>query len=337
VSPWSILSRVQLPRTFTPDTSRVDPRPNILLADNHAQFLEIVTRLLADDFNVVGAASDGRQAVDLSLRLDPDVAILDIGMPGLDGFQTLKELRRAGSRAKVIMLTMYESDAYVAAAINSGAQGYVLKNRIYSNLISAIDHAIAGRFFVPSLTSVPVGERGHAVQFHMKDRHFLDEVSRFVGGMLRSGELVVVAATEETRTGLAQRLVERGIDVAAIAAQGQYVVSDADESLAQFMRNGHPDPDLVAGIVSDLDRLRVSSRGPHSRLTLFGEMAVSLCRDGNIEAVVEVENIWSDLTRHLPFLTVCSYPGECFQHPKSRQFFPDVCAVHHAVSHTLHA
>jgi DNA-binding NarL/FixJ family response regulator len=256
-------------------------------------------------------------------------------MPELDGFQTLRELRRAGSRAKVVLLTMYESDASVAAAISSGAQGYVLKNDIYSDLINAIDHALAGRFFVRSLTSLFNNGSGHAAQFHMNDGYFLDEVSRFIAEVLRSGELMVATVTEETRTGLAERLKQRGMDLDALTAREQYVVFDAAESLAQFMRNGRPDPDLVAGIVADLDRLRVSTRGPQSRLTLFGEMAVILCRNGNMEAAAELEHIWSDLTRPLPFFTVCSYPGECFQDPQSREFFPKVCAAHYAVSHTF--
>ena len=328
---------MHLPRVLTPDATRIDARPTVVLADNHAQVLEIVGRLLAPDFNVVGAVGDGRQALDHSLRLDPDVVVLDIRMPELDGFQTLRELRRAGSRAKVVLLTMYESDASVAAAISSGAQGYVLKNDIYSDLVSAIDHALAGRFFVRSLTSLFNTGSGHAVQFHMNDGYFLDEVSRFVAEILRAGELMVVTVTKETRTGIAERLKQRGMDLDAMTARGQYVVMDAAEALAQFMRNGRPDADLLAGIVADLDRLRVSTSGPQSRLTLFGEMAVVLCHDGNIEAAGELEHIWSDLTRHLPFLTLCSYPGECFQTPKSREVFPKVCAAHYAVSHTFNA
>jgi len=325
-----------LPRCKTPSNiSRVDTRPSVVLADNHKQVLEIVTRLLASDFNVVGTVEDGRQALDLSLRLDPDVVVLDIRMPELDGFQTLQALRRAGSRAKVVLLTMYESDAYVAAAITSGAQGYVLKSDIYSDLISAIDHSLAGRFFVPSLTSMSAAENGHAVQFHTNDEHYLDDVSRFIGGILRSGELMVVVGTEETRTGIARRLRVRGIDSDAAAAQGQYIVTDAAESLAKFMWDGWPDANLLAGITGALDRMRISARGPQARLTLFGEMAVLLCRDGNFEAAAELERMWDEITGHLPFFTVCSYACELFEDPKSRESFPKVCAAHRTVSHSL--
>jgi len=328
-------SGMQLPR-ITPNAKEVDAKPRVLLADDHVKVLEVVAGLLAADFDIVAAVSDGRQALGLSLRLDPDIVVLDVMMPELDGFQTLQELRRVGSHAKVVLLTTLHADDYVTAAMRSGAKGYVLKMRIYSDLTSAIDHALAGRLFVSSVTSLSaVVGSGHTAQFHMNDPFFLDEVSQFVGSTLRSGESIVVAATDQTRTGIAHRLKARGMDLAAMAAQGQYIVLDAAESLSQFMRDGRPDADCLAHIVGNLDRLRLSSsRGPQSRLTIFGEMAVLLCGNGNVEAAVEVERIWSDLTRPLPFLTVCSYPIECFQDEGSRRLFPSVCAEHRAVSHT---
>ena len=129
-------------------------RLRVLLADDNVSILGKVSKLLARSFEVVAAVTDGRQALHAAQRLDPDVAVLDITMPELDGFQTARALRQSGLRAKVVMLTMHHSDEFVAAAIESSAQGYVLKTRIPSDLESAIDHAIAGRLFVPSLTSL---------------------------------------------------------------------------------------------------------------------------------------------------------------------------------------
>jgi CheY-like chemotaxis protein len=330
-------SRVRLPRTLTPSAPGVHPRPRVLIADDCAEVLEIVASLLAPDFDIVGAASDGQQALDLTLQLDPDVVVLDISMPELDGFQTLRELRRIGSRAKVVLLTLYENDAYVDAAISFGAQGYVLKTGIHSNLVSSIDHALAGRLFVPSLTSLATAGSEHAVQFHTNDGYFLDHVGGFIDGMLRSGELVVVVATEETRTGIDRRLEDRGMNLQAVAAEGRYIALDAAESLSKFMRNGRPDAASLAGMAAELDRTRVATRGPNSRLNLFGEMATILCRNGNIEAVMELEHTWGDLTRQLPFFTVCSYSGALFQDPKSHDLFPRLCTAHRAVSHTFNA
>ena len=157
-------------------------RPRVLLADDHIEFLESVSRLLAAAFDIVAIAGDGRQALDLARRLRPDVVVLDVSMPDLDGFQTLEQLRRDGLETRVVFLTMHQDDEFVAAAINAGAHGYVLKSRIHSDLISAIDHALAGRLFVPSLTSLSaVAGNRHTVQFHANDSHFLDEISQLVG------------------------------------------------------------------------------------------------------------------------------------------------------------
>jgi DNA-binding NarL/FixJ family response regulator len=299
----------------------------------------MIVEQLPNDFEIVAAASDGRQALDLLFRQDPDIAVLDINMPGLDGFQILQELRGSGSRAKVVLLTLHQNDEFVIRAIQSGAHGYVLKTRMRSDLTSAVDHALAGRLFAPSLTSLSrIPEAGHIAQFHSDDPFFLDEVSQFILATLRSDELIAVVATEQTRTGIAQRLEEFGMDLAAMTAQGQYVVMDAAESLSHFMRDGRPDATRLADVVADLDRLRLSSaRGPQSRLTVFGEMAGLLCRDGHFAAAVEVERIWNNQTRSLPFLTACGYPIECFVDDTSRKMFPIVCAEHVAISHSISA
>ena len=322
-----MLPPVHLPRT-------TDQRPKVLLADNHPQVLEIVARVLAAHFDVVGAASGGRQALELTQRLDPDVVVLDIGMPELDGFQTLQELRRTGSRAKVLMLTMYDGDAYVTSAVNEGAQGFVVKSGLHTDLVSAIDHALDGRFFVPSLTSLATTGRNHTAQFHMNDQNFLDGAARFAGEVLRSGEPFVVLGLPEMRNGIAQRLSENGTDLRSMVADGRYVEVDVRESLSQFMRGGMPDAARIDEIVAALEDRR-AARGPQTRLTLLGNMAGTLCRDGNFEAAIELEQIWEDRTRNLPFFTVCHYSADCFQEPKGRELFPKVCAEHGAVTHAF--
>ena len=109
-------------------------RLRVLVADDNASILAKASTRLARDFEVVAAVSDGRQAVYAARRLDPDVAVLDVTMPELDGFQTARVLKQSGSRAKIVMMTMHDSDEFVAAAIESGAHGYVLKTRMQSDL-----------------------------------------------------------------------------------------------------------------------------------------------------------------------------------------------------------
>jgi hypothetical protein len=125
------------------------------------------------------------------------------------------------------------------------------------------------------------------------------------------------------------------MNLAAIGAAQRYVAMDAAECLKQFMRDGRPDPDCLTRMVSDLERLRLSSpRGLQSRLTIVGEMAALLFQNGSIEAAVELEEIWTHLTLALPFVTLCTYPVECFQNEARRLKFTRVCDKHRAITHT---
>ncbi len=308
-------------------------RPRVLLADDHVRFLESVSRVLAAKFDVVAIAGDGREALDLAGRLRPDVVVLDIAMPDLNGFQTLEQLRRDGPETRVVFLTMHQDDEFVAAAIRAGAHGYVLKSRVHLDLIGAIDHALAGRLFVPSLTSLStVAGSRHTVQFHTGDSHYLDEVSQLVGATLQSGEQVVIVVSEATRNGVAQRLEARQMNLALLAERGQYIAQDSGLALSQVMHDGRPDKEHLAEIIHGLDRLRLAAPNGPGRLTIFGDMTVSLCRNGDFEAALEIERIWNELTRALPFFTVCSYPIDCFENSEALNLLSNVCAAHSAVT-----
>jgi DNA-binding NarL/FixJ family response regulator len=324
---------VQVPRTIQRNADQ--PRPRVLVADDYPQVLESVSRLLSTDFDVVATATRGLEAVDLALRLQPDIVVLDVAMPEFDGFQTAQALRQHRSRARVVFLTMHRTDEFVSAAMRAGGHGYVLKSRIYSDLASAIDHAFDGRHFVPFLTSLATLAGGqHTVQLHMNDRFFLDELSRFVGSKLRSGEPVVLVAGEATREGLEHRLHAQELDLGRLASHGQFAAHDSAKAMSRVMHGGHPDRDSLAEIVDDLERTRVASgNGPGCRLTIVGDMSASLCRNGDGEAASEVERIWDDLTSALPFFTVCSYPVDSFE-VGGAELFGRVCAAHSAVTHT---
>jgi DNA-binding NarL/FixJ family response regulator len=124
----------------------------VLLADDHVRVLATVEDMLRTDFRIVAAVTDGRSALEAAKKLNPDVVVLDITMPGLDGLKAAQQLRRLGSTAKIVFLTVHEDEAYIAAARTCG-DGYVLKSRLHSDLRVAIDEAIAGRFFVSRRTA----------------------------------------------------------------------------------------------------------------------------------------------------------------------------------------
>jgi len=123
-------------------------RVSILLADDNQEFLAVETRLLEPEFEVIKTVCDGQAALDEAARLHPDVLVLDLSMPVLGGIEAARSLRAAGSRIKIVVLTVHSDPDYVRAALETGALGYVLKCRLASDLVHGLREALAGRLFV---------------------------------------------------------------------------------------------------------------------------------------------------------------------------------------------
>jgi DNA-binding NarL/FixJ family response regulator len=113
----------------------------VLLCDDHTLFREGIKAILKDEpsIEIVGEAADGRQAVAKALQLHPDVVLMDIAMPDLSGFDATRRILHANSKAKVLILTMYEEEEVINRCLAAGAAGYVLKDAPRAHLIHAID------------------------------------------------------------------------------------------------------------------------------------------------------------------------------------------------------
>ncbi len=127
-------------------------RIRVLLADDHEAMLDRVARLLAIECNVVGTATDGQQALDAARKLKPDVLVLDISMPVMNGIETAHRLKEAGAETRIVFLTVHDDPDYAREALEAGALGYVIKQRIASDLMIAINEVCAGRYFVSPLS-----------------------------------------------------------------------------------------------------------------------------------------------------------------------------------------
>ena len=120
-------------------------RIRVLLADDNEEILDRVTTLLAADCDVVGAVRDGRQALEAAQDLKPDVLVLDISMPVMNGIETARRLTEAGSETRIVFLTVHDDPNFAREALEAGALGYVIKQHIASDLVAAIKKAHAGR------------------------------------------------------------------------------------------------------------------------------------------------------------------------------------------------
>lgn len=121
---------------------------SVLIADNHSAVIECVVPILEQLFKVIGTASDGKAAVEAEDKLHPDVVVLDISMPVMSGIEAAKHIRKRGSKARIVFLTVHQDTDILAAAKAAGGLAYVVKARLGTDLIPAIKEALRGRDFV---------------------------------------------------------------------------------------------------------------------------------------------------------------------------------------------
>jgi DNA-binding NarL/FixJ family response regulator len=127
----------------------------VLVADDLPAVLSAVVALLEGSFDVVRMACDGPTALQAALTLEPDLAVLDISMPGMSGIEVARELRRRANKAKIVFLTVHEDADILASCLDAGGLGYVVKLFMETDLIPAMKEALAGRVFISSFSSQP--------------------------------------------------------------------------------------------------------------------------------------------------------------------------------------
>jgi DNA-binding NarL/FixJ family response regulator len=125
----------------------------LLLADDHAMMLEGLISVLRDEFEIVGTAKNGRELVEQAQLLKPGLIVLDVSMPELNGIEAARRLNTLLPSAKLVFVTQQLDPAYVRAAFDAGAMGYVAKQSAGSELLEAVRLAMAGRYYVSALVT----------------------------------------------------------------------------------------------------------------------------------------------------------------------------------------
>ena len=126
----------------------MDGRPRVVVADDHRAMLDTLVRLLSSDFEVVSAVSDGLSVVTAATQLAPDLLVLDIAMPRLNGIAAAARAKESGSTAKVVFVTNLHDREFVRESLALGDVGFVVKDRLVADLLPAIRNVLAGQQFV---------------------------------------------------------------------------------------------------------------------------------------------------------------------------------------------
>ena len=178
-------------------------RIRILLADDHT-ILRAGLRMMLNaqpDMEVIGEAQDGKQAINATMHLQPDIVLMDITMPDMGGIEATRQIKRIAPEVKVLVLTMHENDEYVFQALRAGASGYILKEAADTELITALHVLRSGQFYLsPSAQSVIVGD-------YLQRVHTGEEKDSYNNLTEREKEILKLVAEGYTNNQIAERLV----------------------------------------------------------------------------------------------------------------------------------
>ena len=314
------------------------------------------------EFQVIGDASDGLEAVRQAQQLQPDLILLDIGLPKLNGIEVARQIREIGVASKILFVSENRSIDIVKEALSTGAGGYLLKSDAALELLPAVETVLNGKRFVSTslagqvlvrpvdpqtgaglhrgkvesiFPSRNVGSSGlHEAGFYSDDRHFLDHVTRFVAAALKFGNAAIVVATGSHRENLLLNLQAEGLDMGAAIEQGRYLPLDAANTLSRLMVNGMPDPVRLLELFGHLITQATKAAKWHPGVALFGECVHLLCAQGNPEAAMEVERLANELRKTHDVNMLCGYLPSGVPGGMDPKILQRICAEHSAV-HTL--
>lgn len=165
----------------------------VLLADDHQLMLAGLTAVLSKDFDVVGAVTDGSRVISEAQRLQPDMIVMDIGMPGLDGIEAARQLQSLLPAIPIIFVTQQLDGHYVRAAFEAGARAYVAQHFAVTELFEAVEAIAASGYYVTPLVAVAEPER-----FALRDR--TANPAEFFGGRLTVRQREVLQLIAEGRS-----------------------------------------------------------------------------------------------------------------------------------------
>lgn len=180
--------------------------------------------------------------------------------------------------------------------------------------------------------SLPSEYAAHAVQFYQDDHTLIDELTRLIGTSLIGGDAAIVVATKAHRDALALSLTARGLNIAAAATDGRFVALDAQETLAQIMRDGMPDPERFAALLGRIiARSKAATKAAEPCTVIFGEMVAVLWAEAKFDAAIRLEELWNALADQHSFSLRCAYPMSGFHQDVTGDLFMRVCAAHSSV------
>jgi DNA-binding NarL/FixJ family response regulator len=298
------------------------------VVDDYQPWRDFVSTTLQKrpELRIIGHTFDGSEAVRLAQQVQPDLILLDIGLPTLNGIEAARRIREVSPASRILFVSENRCADVAEEALNTGAVGYVVKSDAANELLPAVEAILKGEGFVsaslgrspsrhpPTQTDVKTSNtvvetaRRHEVAFYSDDLQLLDDATQFIGGTLKAGNAAIVVATDSHRNHLLPRLRAFGLDIGTAIQMGRYIAVDADEALSTFVVNGMPDPTRFMETCGTLILTAAKAAlGQPPRVAVFAEDVHLLWERGNPEAVIQVEQLCNKLAQLYDVDILCGY------------------------------
>ena len=264
------------------------------MADDHDKMRSEMARLLASDFDVVATVADGRAAVEAARALHPDLVVLDISMPGLNGFEAGGLVRDLPDPPRIVFATAHDDASIASAASALGASAVVRKREMLTELVPAVRRALLF----------------HAVCFYEDSPSLARTVAWFIGEGLMANQAAVIVATAPHGASIRAELTAMGVNSQEPIDRGELLMLDANEVLHRLMVDGQPDPERFAHTINPVvDK----AAGTGKRLVrIYGEMVDVLWSSGREDAALSLEVLWHQLIAGRKCSLLCGYSsGVC--------------------------
>jgi CheY-like chemotaxis protein len=261
----------------------------VLVADDHAETRALITSLLKSEFDVVATVADGQAAVDATGALHPDVVVLDIAMPRLNGFEAAAIIRDLPDAPRIVFCTAYDDEEFARAAFAHGATALVLKRDMLVELVSVVRRAL----------------KFHGVYFYQDAPSLSHTVASFIGEGLVADQPAVLIATASHSAAIREQLTAMGFDADGRIEQGELLMLDADEILNCFMVDELPNARRFEDTMNPIiDR----AAGTRKRVVrAYGEMVDVLWSNDQEAAAISLEILWNQLIARRKCSLLCGY------------------------------
>jgi CheY-like chemotaxis protein len=266
--------------------------PRIVVADDHTEIRERIAMLLRSRFDVVATVANGQEAVEAAASLLPDLVVLDIAMPVLNGFEAAAIIRDLPDAPRFVFCTASNDPSFAKAALALGASAFVLKRNLLVELVSKVERAL----------------RVHAVYFYEHSESLSHAVARFIGSGLLAHQTAVVIATPSHRTGILEHLIAMAVEPQKRIDRGDLVMLDADEVLTRIMVEAMPDTRRFEDTMNTVMN-GVAASGTR-RVRAYGEMVDVLWKGDEAAAALSLESLWNQFLATRKCSLLCGYSLE---------------------------